>query len=276
MEDICVSKELSKNPFSVVLMLILDIGMLFLALFSIGLLAIEWFWPTLFFTDPERQIRFLIYVDYGICLIFFVEFIGRWYVFGWKLNFLKYNWYDILGMIPFSHPALRSFRLLRLIRIFVLISRLKRGIDRLKGDGFFLSFLRKYKRVIVELITDAVIIQVIGVIETILQKGHYQRVIKKALSKNEDSVKQLIREKLAQNKKVSQLQKLPFASQITESILNDSYDLVVGIVDSKEFDLIMKEILQDLLVSMKTEVAIIESLKRAQLEQNLEKGKSLS
>ena len=46
-----------------------------------------------------------------------VEFVARWRRsrMGWR--FLRTYWYEILGMIPLSHPAFRSFRLLRIVVI---------------------------------------------------------------------------------------------------------------------------------------------------------------
>ena len=94
---------------------ILDWLLLVLAVVSIGLLS----WETWGNVSPETSAR-LIKADYAICAIFAVEFLWRWSEDGWTRRYLVRNWYEILGMIPVSEPALRAFELLLLREIGLL------------------------------------------------------------------------------------------------------------------------------------------------------------
>src|SRR5688500_18698953 len=77
--------------------------MLALALFSVALLCYE-LWGGVSETWRTR----IIVADTVICAIFAVEFAVRWSRVGWSRQYLLRNWYDVLGMIPVAHPALRG------------------------------------------------------------------------------------------------------------------------------------------------------------------------
>src|SRR3546814_8727240 len=70
-------------------------------------------------------------LDYAICALFAVEFLWRWGRSGEGWRFPARYWYEVLGMIPVSHPAFRSFRLLRIV---IVLARLGRAADRAFGD----------------------------------------------------------------------------------------------------------------------------------------------
>ena len=110
---------------------LIDWLMLLLAVVSIGLLAYETWWVT------DEDIRaMIIAADVTICAIFAAEFIWRWRSFGFSRRFVLVNWYEILGMIPVSHPAIRGFRLFRIIRILIVLSRFGMAADRAFGETF--------------------------------------------------------------------------------------------------------------------------------------------
>src|SRR5688572_7062262 len=95
----------------------LDWAMLALAVLSVGLLCYE-FWG-----DASELWRArIVAADFVICGIFAVEFGVRWRRERWARSYLWRNWYEVLGMIPLAHPALRGLRLLRVVRIVVLLA----------------------------------------------------------------------------------------------------------------------------------------------------------
>src|SRR5262245_1123657 len=99
---------------------VVDWLMVLLAIVSVGMLV--WVWLA---DPPVATQRLLFKVDIGICAVFFVEFLFRWRSVGWGWAFLGRNWFEVVGMIPVSHPALRAFRL---VRIVVLVARLGRAV----------------------------------------------------------------------------------------------------------------------------------------------------
>src|SRR3546814_14092339 len=116
----------------------LDWTMLVIALISVVLLAWITFWDV-----PEATQRKVILADYAICALFAVEFLWRWGRSGEGWRFPARYWYEVLGMIPVSPPAFRSFRLLRIV---IFLARLGRAAHRASGARVTAEFLRSGER----------------------------------------------------------------------------------------------------------------------------------
>lgn len=171
----------------------IDWIMLALALVSIVLLGYESWGPM---TDAERAE--ILLADDVICAIFALEFAWRWRAAQWKAEFLVRNWYEIVGMIPVAHPAIRGFRLFRIIRIVVLLSRFGSAADRALGEDFTYLLVNRFRDTIVGSISGAVTVAVLDEVSAVLTQGTYTRSISRALSENQTEVRAMILEKLRQ------------------------------------------------------------------------------
>jgi voltage-gated potassium channel len=107
-----------------------------LAIVSIVLVAIE------SIVTVSREALWGIYTaDLVICIVFAVDFLWRLKASENKSRFIRSNSYEILAMIPAmglyalgTIPAISvAFRFLRLVRVFILLSRMKRVLSRSGG-----------------------------------------------------------------------------------------------------------------------------------------------
>ena len=73
-----------------------------------------------FYKLPPETSLLLQDIDFGICIIFFIEFCIRFYKADNKLEFMKWGWIDLVSSIP-MFDFLRAGRLLRLIRLLRII-----------------------------------------------------------------------------------------------------------------------------------------------------------
>lgn len=218
----------------------LDWLMLALALFSIGLLSYETWWDV-----SAATTRLIIRLDVTICAIFAAEFVWRWYKTGWERGFVLRNWYEILGMIPVSHPAVRGFRLFRVIRIVILLSRFGMAADRAFGEEFTYRLVNRFKRGLVDAISGTVTIAVLDEVTKVLGKGHYTRNIGIALEKNQDQLRAMIVEKLAQDPKTRALSRLPFYDDIVQVTVETSLRMVFAVLEDPRTDELVADILDE-------------------------------
>lgn len=123
-----------KNPFSYINLLIAVLSVLVLIIMFIDTVAV---------LDEETS-RLFNFLDFGICLVFLVDFIYRFYKAPTKLEFLKWGWIDLLSSIPnldiFRYG--RIFRLIRIIRLFRAFPDLKafiNGLFKNKSYGTIVS-----------------------------------------------------------------------------------------------------------------------------------------
>lgn len=228
---------------------VLDWLMLVLAVLSVALLGWEMFGNV---SAPTRQAIFAI--DYAICAIFAAEFLWRWQQAGWTGEYVKRNWYEVLGMIPFQHPVLRGFRLFRVIRIVILLARFGRAADRALGDEFTYRLVRRFKNAIVESISSAVTVAVLDEVQEVLAKGHYARNIARALEENQSALRAMIAEKLRDDPQAGRLSKLPFARDLSEAVIDTALRLVEQVLQDPRTDELIGDMLRENLLQIRASV----------------------
>lgn len=219
---------------------LLDWLLLILALISIGLLSYET-WGNV---TPEQS-RLLIRADYAICAIFAAEFLWRWQAAGWTRGYLARNWYEVLGMIPVSEPALRGFRLFRVIRIVILLSRFGMAADRALGDEFTYRLVNRFKDAIMRAIGGMITLAVLAEVSDVLKKGTYTRNIARALEENDRELRAMIAEKLKQNPRTKTLSRLPFYNDIVASVIDAGLSLAHEVLADPRTDELVADILRE-------------------------------
>lgn len=218
----------------------LDWLMLALALISIGLLCYETWWPV---DDLTRQ--FVLGCDYVICALFAAEFLWRWRAEGWKRNYLVRNWYEIIGMIPVAHPAIRGFRLFRVIRIIILLSRFGMAADRTFGDEFTYRLVNRFRNAIVNSISGAVTVAVLKEVSNVLNKGTYTQNISRALQENQNDLRAMILEKLRNDPQTGRLKMLPFYNDIVSSVLDAALRVIEEVLKDPRTDELVADMLRE-------------------------------
>lgn len=218
----------------------LDWLMLALAVISIGLLCRETFWTV---DDIERL--WLLRIDYAICALFAVEFLYSWRRAGWTLGYVARNWYEVLGMIPVSSPALRGFRLFRLLRIFVLTSRFGMALDRAWGDEFAYRLVNRFQRTIIDAIGSTVTLAVLDEVAEVLEHGRYAHNTARVVAGREDMIKALVLEKLHEDEAAGRLKKLPFYGDLTRTISDVSLRIVNAVLADPRTDALVADVLRE-------------------------------
>lgn len=223
--------------------------MLVLALLSIGLLSWET-WGAV--TEAQRQ--WILRTDYLICGVFAVEFLWRWREEGWRRGYLGRNWYEILGMIPISSPALRGFRLFRVIRILILLGRFGIAADRALGDEFTYRLVNRFKKAIVDSISGAITVAVLNEVAEVLARGTYTENISRALEENQKELRAMILEKLREDRQTGRLRKLPFYDDIVESVIDAAMRVIEEVLKDPRTDELVADLLRENLTQLRVAV----------------------
>ncbi|HEX4895873.1 MAG TPA: ion transporter [Solimonas sp.] len=232
----------------------LDWLMLALALISIGLLGYETWGPV-----SAEQRREILLADVVICGIFALEFLWRWRGSGWRSDFVWRNWYEILGMIPAAHPAIRGFRLFRVLRIVVLLARFGSAADRALGDDFTYLLVNRIKDRLVRTISGAVTVAVLDEVAEVLNKGTYTRNISRALQENERELRATILEQLRKDPQTGRLSRLPFYQDIVESVIDAGLRVVEGVLRDPRTDELVADMLRENITQLRQAVAAHEA-----------------
>ncbi len=215
----------------------IDWMMVALAIISVGLLL--WVW----LAEPPRETELLLFkIDVGICAVFFVEFLWRWRTTGWGWKFLGRNWFEILGMIPVSHPALRAFRLLR---VFVLIARLGRAVDRTIGDAVTQRLVNRFLVAIIDVLKKPVTVAVLDEVVSVLQTGRYAQNISKALADNQNELRELVLEKIKADPAAGRFKRLPFHDEILGTVTDTAIRVILEMLADPRTDEMISDTLRE-------------------------------
>lgn len=232
--------------------------MLALALVSVGMLAYET-WGSV---TPEQR-RQIFLADYVIIGIFAIEFTLRWVKDDKPRTFPLRYWYEVLGMIPVAHPAIRGFRLFRIVRIVVILSRFGRVADRAFGEGFTRRILLRFKGLIVETVGDAITVKVLDETLAVLQKGAYTTNLADALEKHGDEMLAIITEKVKQDPEVGAVRHVPFFDTVVATSSKVTQRILIDLLRDPRMDQMVKDIIQLNVEQIRSEVAKRDALAAA-------------
>lgn len=228
----------------------LDWLMLLLALVSVALVGYETWGPA---SDAQR--RWITRSDYLVCAVFAAEFLWRWRQAGWRWRYLLHNWYDLLGMIPIAHPALRGFRLFRVLRIIILLARFGMAADRALGDEFTYRVVDRFSDSIVDAISGPVTIAVLEEVADVLKKGTYTRNIARALDENHRELRAMIADKLRADPRTGRLKRLPFYDDIVASVIDAGLGVVQEVLRDPRTDELVADMLRENITQLREAVA---------------------
>lgn len=224
--------------------------MLLLALFSIGLLS----WET-WGTVSASQRTWILGADYAVCAIFAAEFLWEWRLAGWQRGYLLRNWYEILGMIPVSSPALRGFRLFRVIRILILLSRFGMAADRALGRGFTYRLVNRLSERLVNLISARITLAVLDEVCEVLQKGHYTKNVARALDENREALRAMALEKVLADPQMRRFQRIPFFNDISNAAVEASLRVATELLHDPRTDEFVADVLRENIQQIRVAVA---------------------
>lgn len=202
---------------------LVDWLMLLLAVVSVVLLT----WVTFWDVDPDVHDR-VVTADYVICAIFAVEFVVRWRRSRMGARFLRTYWYEILGMIPLSHPAFRGFRL---IRIVIILVRLGRAADRAIGDRATAYVVGRFADTIVGVIRRPVTVAVLDEVIAVIQTGNYTRHIASAIDENRAELDALVLDLIRQDQTTGRLKFVPFHDDVVRLVADTVFRIAEGALD---------------------------------------------
>lgn len=234
----------------------IDVGMLVLAVGSVGLLVFVEFFP-----HSEQTAYVIFAVDASICAVFLVEFLFRWRRAGWEKWFPLRNWYEVLGMIPVAHPALRG---LRLLRIVVLVVRLARTADRAFGELFTQRLVERLSRPIVLAIKKPITVAVLDEVVKVLETGNYPQNIARSLAENRVVLRSIVTEKLKEDRATGRLARLPFHDDIVHGVVDTTMRVIVDVLTDPRTDAFFAEVVRE--NRMQIRAAVVAGLHEGQRE----------
>lgn len=225
---------------------LVDWLMLVLAVVSVVLLT----WVTFWDVDPDIHDR-VVTADYVICAIFAVDFLVRWRRSRMGARFLRMYWYEILGMIPLSHPAFRGFRL---IRIVIILVRLGRAADRAFGDRATAYLVGRFADTIVGVIRRPVTVAVLDEVIAVIQTGNYTRHIASAIDENRAELDALVLDLIRQDQTTGRLKFIPFHDDVVRLVADTVFRIAEGALDDPRVHELISDAIRESATELRSNV----------------------
>lgn len=142
--------------------------------------------------DGSYEDYFLL-LDGPFLLVFLLEFLVRWFLAVRRRELVRwwlfpiYNWYNVLGLIPFA-----EFRIFRLFRILSIYVRLHRSDLTSIGDDFVSRTVKRYSAILTEEVSDRVAARILTEMQDEIQRGASIDIFLSALEPRREAIKQLM------------------------------------------------------------------------------------
>lgn len=256
--------------FMIILVIINLVWIVFDSLFAVDNVqrALKLNTPQFYNFYQDRIHQHFFYYDLIFVSIYVLEILISWIISIRHHVYQKWyfypfaHWYDVLGCIPIG-----SLRALRLLRIVSLVVRLqKRGVIDLTNTAGY-RFLSKYFDVLVEEVSDRVIIRILDAVVDELRYGNpvSRRILTDVVEPRREPlvkwlsarlsatsqtvyfghkreiasyVQQLVARVLKENEQVARIERIPAVGKIvTSSLENAIKDVVLRVLERVSWDL---------------------------------------
>ena len=142
-------------------------------------------------------------------------------------------------------PAIRGFRLFRVIRIIIMLSRFGMAADRAFGETFTHNLLTRLRQWVVNLIGGAVTIYVLDEVADVLHKGTYTRNVARALEQHTDEIEHAVRETVYADPNLGRLRRLPFFDAIVSTSTQVTQRVIIEFLQNERTDRLVADILHE-------------------------------
>lgn len=197
----------------------------------------------------------ILLADYALIAFFALEFVVSLARAEGRGRFVRANFYDLIGLVPLPIAFLRALRLLRVPHVLVWGSRFPHVADRLYGGAYALTIFKRYEPVIVEDLTDPLLVRVLQVLRAAVAEGRYAQSIGENLDRRRDRIHDVVLRSLSEKPALRMLLAAPGAEAALSAIQDQLVDVVVATLTDPELDAVLKESIDASLAELQARIA---------------------
>ncbi len=264
-----------------IIFIIVDVIMMLLLFMNMTLIIFDWLFNVVFINQRLQELLPAFYhwyylhihlnffqIDLVFVLVFLTEFMISWSVNIYHKTYYRWffypfiHWYDLLGCIPVD-----TFRFVRLFRVFSILYRLHNleVIDLSKT--YVYQKIRKYYDILVEEVSDRVVVQIIDGIQTEVSHGGpmVRKIVHEVLRPQQDLISEWVSHRLRyvaqynydkqkenireyveniisvainKNSEANAIKQIPWMGKvITDTIKHAVSDMLINVIDQSMQDL---------------------------------------
>ncbi len=230
-----------------------DYFLFFLTLLDVVLLEVNNTFKV--FLNPYFITGVVIF-DFLVIFIWFLDFRKRYKNHENKLEYISINWYEIVGILPFS--VLRPFLFLRAVKMGIAAFKLANAnIDpnKLKTREVYI----KFSEVFIDTISDKVFLQSIDRVRDVMRRLEYDKLVDTIFTSYEKEIQSSVREALYQKTSLKDLTKLPFFNMIEGKLSAEITSSMKDLMKSEIIAEVARAITSEILDQMEKRVTMLDA-----------------
>ncbi len=189
---------------------------------------------------------FLVYADLAFSAVYAVEFLARLARANHKTMFVKTHWYDIVGAVPVANTGLRAFRLVRLLRMYVVL-RLDWENEPTWITAFVRSVILRYLDILLSVITKPILLAIIKLVQVPLRKARFAALMGTVMDQQRQGIEKVTLMTMKMSKPGKQLADLGLTQKAVHVVTDAVMDQVVKMLKSDELNDLMADAVGDVL-----------------------------
>jgi voltage-gated potassium channel len=226
-----------------------DLLVVALAVLSVGLLA----YSAIADLSYDQQMT-VFWIDVGICVLFFIEFLGSWREAGWHVSYLWRNWYDVISMIPAAYPTFVEGTWTKLLWGLVILARVGRAADRLFGERVTAAVTSRVVIAVVDTIRFPITVAVLEEVAAVLQAGRYTQNLAAALRENESEIKAMVRETLKDDPLTGRITWVPFHDRMVDTVSETTMRVIYEVLNDPRTEELISDVLRENILQLRSEI----------------------
>ncbi len=197
---------------------------------------------------PGIAERSIILVDLVILGIFAIEFLAELYQASNRFAYTRNHWYELVGMVPVAHWGFRAFRLVRLLRMYVVHTYpLEKAPQRDWSYALVRGLIGHYKGVLLEEITDPIVLSSIQTLRGPMVRARWTEAIGGSLEDHREEIHASVASALEQNPRVGFLVRTRPGRRLVREVTDATMESVVHALQSDELNQVVAESIDEVL-----------------------------
>ncbi len=229
--------------------ILMDYLLLILAFASAIILFLEWNVEL-----PPNQEAILTLVDRVAIGLFALGFMGKVLTSPEPGHTLKTRAVELIGLFPLTQPVLVDPTYYPIVQGLALITRFSIGLDRHLGDRALSRIFQRYRSMIVEELTDPILIRASIITEDVIQKGTYAQSIGENLEEKRPQVHETVLKSIEANPKARRLMKIPGIPGLVRDAVDGALDSTVTALTADEMEEIVESTVAEVFKDFRREV----------------------
>lgn len=204
-----------------------------------------------FLSETQRQIIYGI--DLAIVGIFAIEFLAELGRASRKTQYVTAHWYNLVGIVPIATITFRAFRLVRILHIWVVRTFPSEG-EATWTTALVRGIIGHYKDVLLEEITDPIILTSINAIEPPLVRAQFAARLGETLAERRDHLHGVVNEAVRSARGAKHILDFQYGRNLVHGITDAAIDSIVASLNSQELNEVISESIKDILDEVRQRV----------------------